>query len=429
MKKNIQDVVRYNLCTGCGTCFSLCPGEAIELKIDKRTGTYVPLIDATRCNFCGLCFDSCPGHGVDLEGLNRTLFGKPPEDWRLGNVKEIYLGYSRDYAIRYSAASGGLVTSLILAALENNTINGALVTGMKTRTPWEPNPFIARTPEEVLASARSKYCPVPLNKGLREIMKTDGRYAVVGLPCHIHGLRKAQEKNKVLRQRIVFAIGLFCGSGRSFKALEFMLSRLNLTLEQVSDIQYRGDGWPGKLRIATTDGRTITAHLRDYYPLLCYHDPHRCSLCPDKFAELADISCGDAWLSSISKKNEPGMSIVVARTDRADRFLHGLSPGRVVLRDLSCEEFLRETEYEGKKRTIGARRLLCLATGKRVPSINCVLLPWTYRDIFRAVRHYVVQWICRRKLGQKLFFSVRKRHRTMRYELERDTLAFENTPK
>ena len=51
--------------------------------------------------------------------------------------------------------------------------------------------------------------PVPANIAFEEILEHDGKYAVVGLPCHIHGLRKAQELNKKLRERIVFSFAFF----------------------------------------------------------------------------------------------------------------------------------------------------------------------------------------------------------------------------
>jgi coenzyme F420 hydrogenase subunit beta len=46
-------------------------------------------------------------------------------------------------------------------ALEEGIIDGALVTRMKKDRPLEPEPFIARTREEIIEASKSKYCGVP----------------------------------------------------------------------------------------------------------------------------------------------------------------------------------------------------------------------------------------------------------------------------
>ena len=147
----------------------------------------------------------CPGHEVDFKGLNLEIFGKEPEDILIGNYLNCYVGHATDYDIRYNSASGGLVTALLIFALEEGLIDGALVTRMKKDKPLEPEPFIARTREEIIEARGSKYCPVPANVALREILEANEgeRFAVVGLPCHIHGMRRAQRVDARLKERVV----------------------------------------------------------------------------------------------------------------------------------------------------------------------------------------------------------------------------------
>ncbi len=201
----ISSVVEDNLCTGCGTCIALCPNDAIEMVIDEKKGVYVPKLDGRKCNNCGICMKVCPGHEVDFKGLNLEIFGKEPEDILIGNYLNCYVGHATDYDIRYNSASGGLVTALLIFALEEGLIDGALVTRMKKDKPLEPEPFIARTREEIIEARGSKYCPVPANVALREILEANEgeRFAVVGLPCHIHGMRRAQRVDARLKERVV----------------------------------------------------------------------------------------------------------------------------------------------------------------------------------------------------------------------------------
>ncbi|MDY6892811.1 MAG: coenzyme F420 hydrogenase/dehydrogenase beta subunit N-terminal domain-containing protein [Chloroflexota bacterium] len=240
----IEAVVKKGLCTGCGTCVGICPLDAIEMTVDHLRGIYVPALDREECNECGMCVDVCPGHNVDFRQLNLEIFGKEPGDILLGNYLNCYTGYAADSDIRYNSASGGLVTALLIFALEEGLIDGALVTKMRDDRPLEPEPFIARTREEIISAARSKYCPVPANIAVKEILKArEGeRFAVVGLPCHIHGIRNAERVNKTLAERIVLHVGLFCAHTDTFALAELVLQKHRIDKEHVASFDYRGCG-------------------------------------------------------------------------------------------------------------------------------------------------------------------------------------------
>ena len=319
--KTIARVVARDLCHGCGTCVSLCPLAAIALTRDDRRGIYIPQIDFTICNQCSICLQVCPGHSVDFDQLNEYAFSEKSGDSILGVHINCYSGYSADKKLRYNGASGGMVTTLLLSALEDRLIDGALVTRMNENNPLEPEPFIARTREEIISAARSKYCPVPANIALREILDKEGKYAVVGLPCHIHGIRKSEQVNKTLAARIVLHIGIFCGYTYSFLATDYLLSQQGIHKEDVKAIDYRGEGWPGGASVHLPNGRKIFIPTFELYKTLeLSFTPWRCLLCCDGAAELADISCGDAWLPEFSD-DKSGTSVIVSRTPRAEAML------------------------------------------------------------------------------------------------------------
>jgi coenzyme F420 hydrogenase subunit beta len=198
LTKNISSIIKDQLCTGCGTCIALCPNKAISLSIDMNKGIYVPRIDDKKCNACGFCYKICPGHEIKFKQLNYAIFGKKPKNILLGNYIGCYAGYATDYCIRYNGSSGGLVTTLLINLLKKREIDGALVTRMSKDRPLEAESFIARTPEEIYEGRGSKYCPVPANLALKDIIeaKDSERFAVVGLPCQICGIRSAEYVNK-----------------------------------------------------------------------------------------------------------------------------------------------------------------------------------------------------------------------------------------
>ena len=217
----IQQVVTDGLCTGCGTCVGICPASAIVMPKNSPKGLYAPKVESELCNQCGLCMEVCPGCSVNFRELNKAIFTNEIGDVLIGNYINCYIGHATDYNVRYHSASGGAVSALLIFALEQGLIDGALVTKMSDKNPLEPEVFMATGKEQIISASKSKYCPVPLNIGLKQIGEQDGRFAVVGLPCHIHGIRKAELLHKDLREKIVLHFGIFCSSTLNFSALKY----------------------------------------------------------------------------------------------------------------------------------------------------------------------------------------------------------------
>ncbi len=358
--KNVLRVAESNLCTGCGTCVSLCSRKAASLSIDDKKGIYIPVINENQCTNCGICLEVCPGHEFVFGQLNQEIFGKQPENLFVGNYIDCYTGYSTNHETRYNCSSGGLITQLLLYALENKIIDGALVTRMKRDDPLKPEPFIARTKEEIYEARGSKYCPVPANLMLDEILKTpeDEKFAVVGLPCHIQGIKKAEQINNVLKKKIVLHLGIFCNHTPTFSATELFFKKLKVRKEDIMRIEYRGQGWPGKMKISTKDGE-VDVLLSDYWNFIgsSFFYPMRCLMCSDAFAELADISFGDAWLPEY-KGDGMGISILIARTINGIDMINRVCANRMIqLTRVTADKVMLsnlQTAYR-KKRSAGDR--------------------------------------------------------------------------
>ncbi len=367
--QSIQTVVVRKLCTGCGTCAGLCPQQAIQLQMEPKAGIYVPVVSEDKCNRCGDCLSVCPGHSIELAEMNLKLFGAELTDNVVGNFLSIYMGHAGDQTVRHSSSSGGLVTALLIFALEEKFIDGALVTRMSADDPLRPEPFIARTPEEVVLAARSKYCPVPANIALNRIAAEKGRFAVVGLPCHIHGIRKAEAKCPELKDKIVLHLGLLCSHEDSFLMTRFILRSLGVSHQSVQKIDYRGEGWPGSMSIVLSDGGRIRL---PYLKYAVWHQsdmftPSRCLTCCDTLNKLADVSFGDPWLPGFH--DEAGVSIAVARTAEGNDLLRrAASGGYIHLSELPADKIAQWRPSAFRIRRAAAAMSLRRISGRAVPS-------------------------------------------------------------
>lgn len=406
--KTISYILRNDLCTGCGTCVSLCPNDAIEMKINEKKGIYIPKLNEDKCNLCGICYKVCPGRFINLEKMNLWIHGKEREDGLIGNYLSCYVGHSTNCIIRYNSASGGLITALLTLALEEGIIDGALVTRMKKDNPLVPEPFIARTKEEIMEASKSKYCPVPANIALKEILesKEDEKFAVVGLPCHIHGIRKAEKLSENLRKKIVLHLGLFCNHTPTFLATEFLLRKMKVKKEEINELSYRGKGWPGGMVIKLKNGNEIfIPHFSNYYWGLVFNSffwPIRCTICNDKTSKLADISFGDAWLSEFMN-DMIGTSIIVSRNKIGEEILqNAVAKRKIKLSKISFDKVLRSQSLYFVEKRLKTRISFLKLLGKNVPTYFQETLKSRFLDYLHVMRFYLLNHI----LSNRYFWNL-----------------------
>ena len=91
----------------------------------------------------------------------------------------------------------------------------------------------------MLSAAGSKYIQIPLNACLGEVIKNNGRFAVVGLPCHINGLRRLEDFNSELKEKIVLRMGLFCNHAVNYKGMVFLLNEIGVKPKDLIELRYR----------------------------------------------------------------------------------------------------------------------------------------------------------------------------------------------
>ena len=248
--------LRRRLCMQCGTCVGVCPTGSVSLTWDLRVG-YRLRVDDGACTDCGRCRDACPGPGLDFSPgawWRERNEGAPATDF-LGPWRRLCFGWAcGPAACATQARRAASATALMQAALESGP-----------STPWWPCGWSPANPleaEGVSAARRTRSPPAgapsttwsPVNTVLRAVLEEPGRYALVGLPCHIQGLRLAQRRSRRLRERVSLALGIFCGLTNEPRATAVLARQAGLDPAALADVSYRGPGWPGGMRLDDRHG-------------------------------------------------------------------------------------------------------------------------------------------------------------------------------
>ena len=219
-----SEVIATGLCTDCGMCAGVCPRGSITMDYDIEE----PALTGECHPRCQVCYLSCAGKDIPVPSMERMVFGRERDPSRelLGICREFRKGQSTDEAVRIAGATGGLISGLLIYALEAGLIDAAVVVGMRKDQPWRAAPMLATTKEEVMSAGQSKLQMVPANSILGEALRRGFRkLAVVGLPCHVHSLRKMQlaGNDKKLARSMRYVIGLLCGGNWTHKATEHVI--------------------------------------------------------------------------------------------------------------------------------------------------------------------------------------------------------------
>jgi len=393
--QGILEIVRKGLCTRCSGCIGLCPSGT--LKLDQNG--FPQQVD--ECTSCGICTDICSGATVDYPVIGSWLFGDQYHyDPPLGIVRNAFVGHSTEDEIRWKGTSGGVVTKLLIHLLETSQVEGALVVGPHPNDNSMGLGRIARSRDELLYAAQSRYTTVPMLTALQDIKKEKGKYAVVSLPCQVHTLRKLQMKSKTWRKRIHLIIGLFCHYRLPHQATREFAELMGPENATLTDIKYRqkdDKGWPqNTIEISFSDdsrwrspyGSSQTVSLLAH----CY-PRGRCISCIDGLNEFGDIGIGDPYIMAENGKwkfSEPaGNSIIFARTEKGLKAIQdGAEKGALLLESINPKELAdgqRMMLQEKIQSTPVRMTLLGQILRRPMPEYNVQFEPLTLKLVFKEL--------------------------------------------
>ncbi len=346
-----REVVTSGLCTGCAGCIVACPHDV--LSYDDTGGKYKPFhIDADGgpedCTHgikgCTMCTRACPRFRLWEPEIETHLFGRERTTEEVAGVSsDILLVRATDPDIQTAGQDGGLVSALLIWALEHDIIDAALVSQLEGdgRT-WKAVPGVATTRAEVLAAAGSRYTysanPLAYPKAIEGGAE---RIALVGMGCQASAppVMAARKAGKIAR-RLSLTIGLMCSKTFDDAIFpELFEAKYGIFRADIAKMNIKG-----VFQIWTRDGGYHEIPLKEAHAWT----REGCTSCPDFAAEHADISTG-----GIGAFNDWTLTIV--RTEKGRDLLQGMiDDGAVETRpgdeDPGAIELLRKLARVSRRR-------------------------------------------------------------------------------
>jgi coenzyme F420 hydrogenase subunit beta len=325
-KELFTEVVTSGLCTGCSACVIVCPYDV--LGYDDSDGQYKPFHvpeeggpdDCTHgVKGCTLCTRACPRFRTWEPEIDTFLFGRERTDEEVEGIHtQMVLARATDPESKAVGQDGGFVSALLIWALEHDVIDAALVSALEgDGTSWKAIPAVARSREDVLATAGSRYtyCANPM--AYPEAIEGGAeRIALVGMGCQssIPPVMSARKAGKVAR-RLALSIGLMCSKTFDDAIFpEYFEARYGLRREEIVKMNIKG-----VFQVWMKDGSYHELPLKEA------HEWTRegCKACPDFAAEHADISTG-----GIGAFNDWTLTLI--RTERGRELFDAMVAGGAV---------------------------------------------------------------------------------------------------
>jgi coenzyme F420 hydrogenase subunit beta len=333
-KELYEEVINTGLCTGCAGCVIACPHEVIGYKHEE--GNYKPFhleedLGLDNCGHgekgCTSCTRACPRFRTWEPDADMHLFGKTREDSQMyGQYQQLLLVRAADDKVHELGQDGGFVSAMLIWLMKHDYIDAALTSFLEgDGSSWKALPGIARTPEDVLRAAGSRYTYSANTLALKQAQEEGlSRLALVGMSCQSSVL-PIMWKRKVgkIGKPFLFNIGLLCSKTFDDAIFEeLFLAKYGLKKEEMVKMNIKG-----AFQIWMKDGSFHEIDLKE-----CHQWTREgCKTCPDFAAEHADISTG-----GIGEDN--AWTLCVVRTDLGVEVMNRMiADGSVIARPAEAD--------------------------------------------------------------------------------------------
>lgn len=354
MRETIDDVIgevlRNDLCSGCGACVHIDAGLAMVLD---EHGYQRPARASATSAAVGAVAEFrriCPGLRVDRPPAAAGARRHP----LAGNYLSAWSARAADPDIAFNGASGGTLTALL------DWLARQGIFGLASRAdPADPRVTVAHrlsAVREVGSTAGSRYAPVSV-AGHPDVLSCP---VVVGKPCEVSAIRQLAAVRGVAPPLL---LSFYCAGTPSQHATSTLLARLGLTGRAIDSLWYRGHGWPGRFTAVTAGKRDSLSYTQSWGEVLGRQLQWRCKVCPDGVGEHADVTAADLWDAGEDGypvfTEQEGTSALIVRTRQGQDLVDAaVASGALTLSPIDIRQLVAVQPFQATRREAFAGRWL-----------------------------------------------------------------------
>lgn len=296
-------------CTGCSSCFDVCPTSSIEM-VKNNSGFTVSDVNFEKCVDCGKCYNICPAVKQDKNVSEQKLFA----------------AYAKSGKVRNGGSSGGIFELLATKLLEEGYyVCGAAFDGtvLKHR--------LINNTDELPPLLKSKYVQSDtkgIYKEITSLLEKGEKVFFCGTPCQVSALKNvAFEKYK----GTLILADIICHGVPSQHLFDLYLKSIeDKNGGAVSDFSFRVKD--NKHKHAHGFSYTLTKNneqinVNGVYPYSDYYNAFKnylifresCYSCEYATLErVSDITLADFWgieKYEFSANTDQGVSMIITNTE------------------------------------------------------------------------------------------------------------------
>lgn len=367
---DIETIKANGLCSGCGLCAGLSGAtDPAIVMVDSSDGYRRPKAAGVIGPALASAIDSaCPGANIKHVQQEHEATYHPT--W--GPLVEARLGWSTDLELRRNASSGGALSAILSHLLDSGEIDYVVQTAVSPHSPVRNALAVSTNRADVFHAAGSRYAPSSPLEDIGARLDAPGRFAFVGKPCDVAGLRQLARIDPRVNEKVAYMMAFMCAGVPSYRGTSAVLSAMGVKDEgDVDSFRFRGDGWPGYATAQLSDGTRFTMDYNTSWgSILNRHLQFRCKICPDGIGEFADIVCADGWHCDENGyplfEEQDGRSILLTRTRKGeDVVIRALRAGTLASDPLKVENIRHMQPFQARRKGMVLPRLAAMVIAGR----------------------------------------------------------------
>lgn len=381
--QTIDKVIEGGYCVGCGICASV-KDTSFEMSFNEGGFYSAVKVDENKETFEEDKVCPFTDNSKNEDEVSNIVFRDIPNiknEPILGNYLDLYAGSVTEGSYRELGSSGGGVSWLIKELIDKEEIDGLIHVKESSSSDLIFEYSVSHSLEEIRSGAKSRYYPIELSNALEEIRSIGKgkKYAVVGIPCFIKGLRNLALNDNEINDRIKYFIGIVCGHLKSKNFASLFAWQHGIHPDNLVNIDFRNKVKSSDAGLYTVKLTYLNAKKQEEVMFtksaielygtdwgLGFFKYKACDYCDDILGETADVIFGDAWVPGY-REDWRGDNVVVVRNEVINKiFKAGINSKLLEMNNVEADLIKQSQAGSIRHRRRGLKYRLKVAKNKGV---------------------------------------------------------------